>query len=63
VFICDDPFEAIGVWGWILATQYNYTLYDFNLYEVIRMFVPPNFIAQQQQHQQQQQMDINDFEL
>lgn len=42
VWVCDDIFESIGVWFWLLMTRYNCVLFDRDLSEIVKQVVPPH---------------------
>ncbi len=66
VHICDDIFEAVGMWFWLLATRYNSKLHDCDLHEIVKQIVPDYMVRQARQPQgQQEQAQVGDlnFEL
>lgn len=46
VWICDNIYEAIGVWFWLLAKRHNGILMDVDLREFARQVVAPAMPAQ-----------------
>lgn len=54
VHVCDDVFEAVGVWFWLLATRYNSTLYDANLFDIVKDIVPAHLMRVHTDYQQQE---------
>lgn len=47
VYVCDDIYQAVGVWFWLLATRYNGMLYDCDLSEFVSQIVPPPPLEEQ----------------
>ena len=40
VYICDDIYETVAVWFWLLATRYKGVLYDCDLTHFVRQVIP-----------------------
>lgn len=45
VWICDDVYESIGVWFWLLMTRYKCVLFERDLTEIVREVIPPHLFV------------------
>jgi hypothetical protein len=72
VYICDDIYEVIGLWFWLLATRYDSSLYECDLSDIIKSIVPKHLLnvdrlaARQQQQEERPMLQVSfnpNFEL
>ncbi len=46
VVVCDDIYEGVGVWFWLLMTRYKCTLFDRDLKEIVKQVVPKSLFVE-----------------
>lgn len=63
VHVCDDIYEAVGVWFWLLCEYYNGHLYDCDLREQAKQVIKEDTAVIRGNVEQEEVMRLEDFQF
>ena len=63
VYVCDDIFEAVGVWFWLLQQRYGGQLYDCDVRSILPHIVPPTSLEEEEVQSIQLEEHFENFEF